>query len=118
MEKDSSRLDVTVNRCATDCGSKNKVAGLWLQQDIRSIRLWWSTNVPKATLGTKLAVGGNSIAVFTIGFDIHHLQLDDQHSTVLTDRASLYRSQVLMVRKGKSSGNLPTRNSTATIGVF
>ncbi|ESO85904.1 hypothetical protein LOTGIDRAFT_167662 [Lottia gigantea] len=30
------------------------------------------------------AVSGNSIAVFTIGFDIHHTQLDDQHSTVST----------------------------------
>ncbi|ESO94108.1 hypothetical protein LOTGIDRAFT_175502 [Lottia gigantea] len=38
-------------------------------------------------------VGGNSIAVFTIGFDIHHLQLDDQRSTV---------------RKGKSSDLLFT----------
>ncbi|ESO99095.1 hypothetical protein LOTGIDRAFT_173933 [Lottia gigantea] len=59
---------------------------------------------------------------------------------VYTDRASHYRNEVLMVwhrsssltkdfselfltatsevRKGKSSGNLPTRNSTATIGVI
>ncbi|ESO90214.1 hypothetical protein LOTGIDRAFT_175836 [Lottia gigantea] len=67
--------------------------------------LWRGTEVRKASVFKKdlSAVSGNSIAVLTIGFDIHHLQLDDQHSTV---------------RKGKSSGNLPTRNSTATIGVF
>ncbi|ESO82119.1 hypothetical protein LOTGIDRAFT_170264 [Lottia gigantea] len=46
---------------------------------------------------------------------------------VYTDRASIYMNKVLMVwhgsssykvRKGESSGNLPTHYSTATIGVF
>ncbi|ESO99591.1 hypothetical protein LOTGIDRAFT_173735 [Lottia gigantea] len=41
------------------------------------------------------AVSGNSIAVFTIGFDIHHAKLDDQQSTVYTDRVSPHRNEAL-----------------------
>ncbi|ESP00329.1 hypothetical protein LOTGIDRAFT_238610 [Lottia gigantea] len=48
----------------------------------------------------------------------HKCPKGDSWNEARCKQIELHYMEVLMVRKGKSCGNLPSRNSTATIGVF
>ncbi|ESO83306.1 hypothetical protein LOTGIDRAFT_169530 [Lottia gigantea] len=96
---------------------KNRCSGAYSTDEEHLVRNRWDeTNEEPQTKSTEedgfsaliwrfcIAVSGNSIAVFAIGFEIHHS--DDHQSTVYTDRASAYQNKVLMVWRRSSQGRL------------